>query len=398
MIKCLKCGKIFRRITVRHLKQCSNITMKEYLKQFPDAEVVSEETKKKISKSKQTNKQVAWNKGLTKETDERVARAAIKMKEADSRPEVKAKHSGDNNVMKNPVVIEKHLNTMRSDKFRRDQSARMKLAYKTPEVKERHATAMQEVFSRPDYWEHYYIAMDKLQHNEEYKISHKNAMNNPEVKAKLSDAANKWWSDPCNKQKFIEILNDPAVKEHKSISTKKQWENKDIRKRRSEAISKYWSIDSNRLSHSGINSKLYGIAPPIGSGVGNGSYYFKQDGSRIWLRSTYEVRMAKALDYLSIPWEYESKSFNLSTIGIYHPDFWLPDRDMWLEVKGYMRPEAQLKLVVFHEMYRNIDLRILYDKDISKLENDITNTTDINICEYGIHIANYISNIYNGTT
>lgn len=39
-------------------------------------------------------------------------------------------------------------------------------------------------------------------------------------------------------------------------------------------------------------------------------------------------------DALGIRWEYEREGFMLPGVGKYLPDFWLPDFDIWVEVKG----------------------------------------------------------------
>lgn len=54
-------------------------------------------------------------------------------------------------------------------------------------------------------------------------------------------------------------------------------------------------------------------------------------------RSRLEARYAVFFDALQIPWEYEKEGFCLQGIN-YLPDFWLPQQQCWLEVKG--TPEA----------------------------------------------------------
>jgi len=46
--------------------------------------------------------------------------------------------------------------------------------------------------------------------------------------------------------------------------------------------------------------------------MGNGGgFYITKDGNSIWLRSSYELRIAKKLDEFNISWEYESRSFDV---------------------------------------------------------------------------------------
>lgn len=51
-------------------------------------------------------------------------------------------------------------------------------------------------------------------------------------------------------------------------------------------------------------------------------------------RSRLEARWAVFLTALDIPFEYETQGYDLS--GVYYlPDFWLPDHNIFLEVKPY---------------------------------------------------------------
>lgn len=51
-------------------------------------------------------------------------------------------------------------------------------------------------------------------------------------------------------------------------------------------------------------------------------------------RSRLEARWAVYFDTCGIEWEYEKEGFDLGRLGPYLPDFWLPQVQMWAEVKG----------------------------------------------------------------
>lgn len=51
-------------------------------------------------------------------------------------------------------------------------------------------------------------------------------------------------------------------------------------------------------------------------------------------RSRLEARWAVFFDTLSIKYEYEPEGFDLGSIGLYLPDFFLPQFGMWAEIKG----------------------------------------------------------------
>lgn len=54
----------------------------------------------------------------------------------------------------------------------------------------------------------------------------------------------------------------------------------------------------------------------------------------IRMRSKLETKIARFLDSLEIKWLYEPKAFYLSNGEWYKPDFFLPDLNIWIEVKG----------------------------------------------------------------
>ena len=49
-------------------------------------------------------------------------------------------------------------------------------------------------------------------------------------------------------------------------------------------------------------------------------------------RSRLEARWAVVLDRLGLAWEYEAQGYTTAA-GPYLPDFWLPQRALWIEVK-----------------------------------------------------------------
>jgi hypothetical protein len=58
-------------------------------------------------------------------------------------------------------------------------------------------------------------------------------------------------------------------------------------------------------------------------------------------RSRLEARWAVFWDALEIPWDYEPQGFQTSAGG-YLPDFFLPDMDRYVEIKGAAPSEADL--------------------------------------------------------
>lgn len=75
-------------------------------------------------------------------------------------------------------------------------------------------------------------------------------------------------------------------------------------------------------------------------------------------RSRLEARFAIFLDYLGIKWLYEHEGFDMDGIW-YLPDFYIPDSDLYFEVKGTscwneMSKEDQEKVLAFHDNGKDI--------------------------------------------
>jgi len=51
-------------------------------------------------------------------------------------------------------------------------------------------------------------------------------------------------------------------------------------------------------------------------------------------RSRIEARWAVFMKTLGVRYEYEKEGYDLGDLGWYLPDFWLPDHNVWLEIKG----------------------------------------------------------------
>lgn len=68
------------------------------------------------------------------------------------------------------------------------------------------------------------------------------------------------------------------------------------------------------------------------------------------MRSSWEVLFAVWLDLSQIKWKYEPKTFSFDTFN-YTPDFYLPEFDCWIEIKGWFRDNSKEKLMIFKQKY-----------------------------------------------
>ena len=95
--------------------------------------------------------------------------------------------------------------------------------------------------------------------------------------------------------------------------------------------------------------------------------------SGVKLKGNWEVIVAKWLDENEIKWEHETKSFNYEWNGMrkYYPDFYLPDFDLFIEVKGYQTERDLQKWVSVK------NLVVFKLDEIKKIKNNNLKIVDI---------------------
>ena len=91
----------------------------------------------------------------------------------------------------------------------------------------------------------------------------------------------------------------------------------------------------------GKNNPMYGKPTPYRKGA----YY-----RGTWMRSSWEIKIAEWLDKQGWKWLYEPKRFELKD-QTYSPDFYLPEQNVWWEIKGWFNKETQEKISHFRELY-----------------------------------------------
>jgi len=75
----------------------------------------------------------------------------------------------------------------------------------------------------------------------------------------------------------------------------------------------------------------------------------------ISVRSGWEANCLRYLNHLEIKWEYEPEVFFFEGIKhgtvSYTPDIYLPEKDIWIEVKGQLIPKARTAIRRFKKHY-----------------------------------------------
>ena len=76
-------------------------------------------------------------------------------------------------------------------------------------------------------------------------------------------------------------------------------------------------------------------------------------------RSRLEARWAVFFDALHVPYQYEPEGYELE--GVYYlPDFWLPQQECWVEIKGHEPTEEERKKVRLLSWYTEKDACIFH--------------------------------------
>jgi len=114
-----------------------------------------------------------------------------------------------------------------------------------------------------------------------------------------------------------------------------------------------------------------GQIPSSKCGRGKRSFYLSPLQGEVCFRSSYELAYAKYLDSIGEEYYFEPKAFPMVINGketTYRPDFYLPNENTFVEIKGWFSPEAQLKVNKFRELYsKNYNFEILFKNDLKKL-------------------------------
>ena len=81
----------------------------------------------------------------------------------------------------------------------------------------------------------------------------------------------------------------------------------------------------------------------------------REDLNNTFFRSAWEANVARYFNLLGVKWEYEPKEFVFEGVKrgciSYRPDFYLPDEDRWVEVKGWFDKKSKTKLRRFKKYY-----------------------------------------------
>lgn len=87
-------------------------------------------------------------------------------------------------------------------------------------------------------------------------------------------------------------------------------------------------------------------------------YGWTETNIGVMVRSSWEATICNLLTEQDVEWQYEPQVFDLGFIT-YRPDLYLPQHDVWIEVKGYWRDGERAKIDAFSTTHS----LLIIDKD-----------------------------------
>ena len=85
-------------------------------------------------------------------------------------------------------------------------------------------------------------------------------------------------------------------------------------------------------------------------------------------RSAFEINIAKSLANRDVPFEYEKHKFEyIPKVRTYTPDFYLPQTDIYVEVKGHLDKGDRVKMQLIKQQHPNLDIRFVFLRASNKI-------------------------------
>jgi predicted nuclease of restriction endonuclease-like RecB superfamily len=88
------------------------------------------------------------------------------------------------------------------------------------------------------------------------------------------------------------------------------------------------------------------------------------------LKNKFETKIFKELQKTGIPFKYESEKIPYVLSGHYIPDFVLITKlgKIYVEAKGYFRPEHKRKMIAVKKQHPELDIRLVFYAPNKKYE------------------------------
>ena len=101
-------------------------------------------------------------------------------------------------------------------------------------------------------------------------------------------------------------------------------------------------------------------------------YWSPLQQKSVLLKSSYELTYVEYLSLRGIEWLYEPKRFYMSDEKTYYlPDFYLPQKNEWHEIKGRWYRHSLSKYEQFLKLYPEETIKIIGTKEIMEMRKEL---------------------------
>ena len=109
---------------------------------------------------------------------------------------------------------------------------------------------------------------------------------------------------------------------------------------------------------------------PTSPKAARGKVGIRRDISKaIYFYSRLEANITRLFNYFGIKWKYQPETFDLKT-QTYTPDFYLPEYDIYIEVKNFLWRYSRIRDEKFRKLYPDINLILLLKENYLEIEKN----------------------------
>lgn len=105
-----------------------------------------------------------------------------------------------------------------------------------------------------------------------------------------------------------------------------------------------------------------------------------KESKKIAFRSRLEEDISNLMLELGVDHDYEATQIPYTIKHVYTPDFFLPNKHIYLEAKGYWRPADRRKIKTIKEQNPDLDLRMVFQNPFNTISKK-SKTTYAQWCE-----------------
>lgn len=191
-----------------------------------------------------------------------------------------------------------------------------------------------------------------------------------EERKRLSENAKKMIKEKGHPRGFKGHYHTLEEKAKISVSSKNWWKQVDL----STLEKRNLKQRETRIKNGTLNPMINQSNPYSRTKSGK-----RKDLNNVFFRSAWEANIARYYNFIGVKWEFEPKTFifhNITRGSVsYTPDFYLPEEDKWVEVKGWMDGKSKTKLKRFKQQYPDEynKLQLITEKEYNEIKRKVSN-------------------------